>query len=252
MNTINYNIVADLYDSYVKIQSDISFFLKESKNVKGKVLELMCGTGRISIHLLQNNIGLTCVDYSEGMLKIFKEKIKGKRYKVKLIKMDVSELCLNDNYELIFIPFQSFSEILSKNKQKTALRKIHKHLITNGKFICTFHNPNIKIKLANGEWKILGKFNQDDNSILIYNLNEFSSQKNIVTGFQRYEIYNKHNKLIDKRLLPIKYKIIDKDEFEETVKEIGFKIIKIYGDYNYSSYNEKNSNYIIYVMEKVV
>ena len=88
--------------------------------------------------------------------------------------------------------------------------------------------------------------------VLIYNLNEFSSQKNIVTGFQRYEIYNKHNKLIDKRLLPIKYKIIDKDEFEETVKEIGFKIIKIYGDYNYSSYNEKNSNYIIYVMEKVV
>jgi ubiquinone/menaquinone biosynthesis C-methylase UbiE len=64
---INFDLVADLYD-LVHIDLDIPFFLNETKGYDGEILELMCGTGRISIPLLASGKKMTCVDYSVGML----------------------------------------------------------------------------------------------------------------------------------------------------------------------------------------
>lgn len=252
MNTINFDIIADLYDSYVNTQYDIPFFLKELKNTKGKILELMCGTGRISIPLLKNKIKLTCIDYSEGMLKVFENKIKNKNYEVRIIKMDVTELCLSDKYAVIFIPFNSFSEILSEEKQRLTLKKIFEHLIINGMFICTLHNPNVRIKSADGTLKTLGKYTKDDGTFIVYYLNEYNSQEKLVSGFQLYEIYDNNNELKDIRKLEVNFRIIDKNKFEQMLKEVGFKIDKIYGDYNYLTYDKNKSNYIIYILKKSV
>lgn len=252
MNTINFDIVADLYDSYVSTQYDLPFFLKELKNTKGNILELMCGTGRISIPLLQNKIKLTCVDYSEGMLRVFKKKINGKSYDVRLIKMDVTELCLHDKYEIIFIPFNSFSEILSVDKQKSALRKIFEHLINHGRFIVTQHNPVVRIKSADGILKTLGKYKIENGTLIVKYFNQYNSRESMVNGFQLYEIFDDNNKLKDKRRLEINFRIIGKDEFEQMANEIGYKILKIYGDYDYSRYDKDKSNYIIYIFQKIV
>jgi hypothetical protein len=71
---IDYGRVADVYDLYVTSDLDVGFYVAEAGKVKGKVLELMCGTGRVSIPLLEAGVDLTCVDASEGMLARLKEK----------------------------------------------------------------------------------------------------------------------------------------------------------------------------------
>ena len=65
---IDYDLVADVYDLYVTSDLDIDFYLEEAGKVQGRILELMCGTGRVSIPLLGAGVDLTCVDASEGML----------------------------------------------------------------------------------------------------------------------------------------------------------------------------------------
>ena len=57
---MDYSLIADLYDSYVQTALDTPFFLGETRNVKGEVLELMAGTGRVSIPLLEQGVRLTC------------------------------------------------------------------------------------------------------------------------------------------------------------------------------------------------
>ncbi len=73
---IDFGQVADIYDYYANADFDISFFKTLCKGHK-KILELMCGTGRISIPLAGEGHSLTCVDYSEEMLDIFRKKIGG-------------------------------------------------------------------------------------------------------------------------------------------------------------------------------
>jgi SAM-dependent methyltransferase len=65
--SIDFDEVADIYDDL-----DIGFFIEQFKGKKCGVLELMCGTGRVSIPLIQNGVDLTCVDYSPKMLGRFR------------------------------------------------------------------------------------------------------------------------------------------------------------------------------------
>ena len=64
MDINNYDLVSDLYDIYIPVTFDIDFFIQETKNTPGEVLELMSGTGRVSIPLLEAGVKLTCVDLS--------------------------------------------------------------------------------------------------------------------------------------------------------------------------------------------
>ncbi len=111
--SINFSKVADIYDFYVKVDFDIPFFLKETKDYHEEILELMCGTGRVSFPLLSSGKKMVCVDYSQGMLDAFSEKNRKKNWPVELIKMDVTNLKLNRKFGLIILPFHSISEILS-------------------------------------------------------------------------------------------------------------------------------------------
>ena len=45
-NSINFDLVADIYDYYVNVDFDIPFYLNETKDFNEEILELMCGTGR--------------------------------------------------------------------------------------------------------------------------------------------------------------------------------------------------------------
>ena len=69
---------AKLYDLDQRdnLTVDIPFYLKYAKNQNGKILELGCGTGRVSIELAKAGYFVTGLDLSETMLGIYKEKLK--------------------------------------------------------------------------------------------------------------------------------------------------------------------------------
>jgi ubiquinone/menaquinone biosynthesis C-methylase UbiE len=239
MKSIDFNFVADLYDTYVTVDFDIDFYRKLTQEYKGKCLELMCGTGRVSLPLLKQNIDLTCVDYSDDMLNVFRKKAKELNITPSIECQDVCDLNLNDSYNLIFIPFNSFSEITDSKRQELALGKIYKHLDNEGTFICTLYNPEYRIKTADGLLRILGKFQIDENkSLVISYYNQYNEKTRNVTGIQFYEIYDKHNELIDKRYLDICFSLINKEDLIEMATKVGFKVKDIFGDYNFSPFSE--------------
>ena len=46
---IDYSKVAGLYASCVRLEEDIPIFVEECREVDGPVVELMAGTGRVSV-----------------------------------------------------------------------------------------------------------------------------------------------------------------------------------------------------------
>jgi ubiquinone/menaquinone biosynthesis C-methylase UbiE len=122
---IDYDNVADVYDLYVTSDLDVGFYVEEAGKVRGKVLELMCGTGRISIPLLEAGADLTCVDASEGMLARLEERLRARKLEARVVQADVRYLDLREEeFELALIPFHSFSELASPRDQELALRAI--------------------------------------------------------------------------------------------------------------------------------
>jgi SAM-dependent methyltransferase len=250
MKTIDFDFIADLYDSYVTVDFDFDFYRKLTAQRNGKCLELMCGTGRVSIPLLKQNIALTCVDYSEKMLNVLRKKAEAFSLTPRIECQDVCELDLKDVYELIFIPFNSFSEITDIKKQQIAFQKVYQHIIPGGIFICTLYNPAQRIKTADGQIRLLGKFKiEQGKSLVISYFNQPGDKTGLVRGMQFYEIYAPNNKLIDKRFLDISFSLITKDQLLAMAQKAGFKMKDIYGDYKFSPYTE-TSMFMNFVFEK--
>lgn len=250
-DSIKFDQVADIYDDYVNVDFDIPFFLKETEDFEGEILELMCGTGRVSILLLEAGRKLVCVDYSQGMLDVFARKVEGKGYPVRLVNADVTKLDLEKRFGMILLPFHSFSEISSKEKQCEALKRISDHLEENGKFICTLQNPQVRLKSADGELRVLGEFQSgNDNRIRISSMNQYHSETGLVTGYQQYEIFDIQGNLIEKRVLDICFRPVHEKEFARMIEGTGLKVGRIYGDYSGTAFNPNESNFMLYKLIK--
>ncbi|MDP4274598.1 MAG: class I SAM-dependent methyltransferase [Bacteroidota bacterium] len=249
--SIKFDKVADIYDFYVNVDFDIPFFLKETEEFNGEILELMCGTGRVSIPLLDSGLNMTCVDYSKGMLDSFERKIKNKIYSVTLVQMDVTNLNLDKKFGLIILPFHSITEIISTDLQIKALQSISSHLDKDGIFILTLQNPKTRLRLADGNTRIMGKFQIADNrQLIISSMNQYNETDKIVSGFQFYEIYDSMNILIEKRFLEINFKPITDSKLRSMIKTAGLEVFEMYGDYLYGRFDEETSNFMIYKMRK--
>ena len=245
---IDFNHVADIYDYYVNVDFDVPFYIDFCKGYNS-ILELMCGTGRVSIPLINEGYSLTCVDYSEDMLEVFKRKINNKD-SVDIVCQDVCNLKLEKSYDLAIIPFNSIAEITDYKKRKQAIQGVYNHLEQNGTFLCTLYNPSYRVKSADGNTKPLGEYNiDDDKKLIVTYFNTFSEKEKLISGVQFYEIYDSRNHLIEKRYLDINFSVIDKEEIVDVATSVGFSLKEIYGDYQKSLFT-KDSPFMNFIFQK--
>ncbi len=119
--SIEWDRVAPFYDTYVQATFDIPFFLQETTKSSGQVLELMAGTGRVSLPLVRAGVQLTCVDNAPEMLARLRQKLVQEQLSAQVYEMDVRRLALDKQFDLILLPFHSFSELVSAIDRKQAL-----------------------------------------------------------------------------------------------------------------------------------
>lgn len=253
MEINNYDYIADLYDIYVPVTFDVDFFLTEAKKTTGEVLELMSGTGRVSIPLIEAGVKLTCVDLSAGLNAILKGKLQKMRLKADVYQMDVCELELQKKFDMIIIPFSSFAHITSPDDQCKALARIRQHLLPGGTFICTLGNPKLRQKAVDGQLHLFRKYPLPDKQgqLLLWITEDISDEdEQVVEAMQFYEEYDAKGVLQSKRLLELHFRLSQKDEFEELAKAAGFKVKALYGDYDYSEFGD-NSPTMIWFLENV-
>ncbi|OPY61102.1 MAG: hypothetical protein A4E56_02262 [Pelotomaculum sp. PtaU1.Bin065] len=158
---------------------------------------------------------------------------------------------MKEKYNLILIPFNSLSEITDKRKHKITLERVYDHLTENGVFICTLHNPKIRLGTIDGTLRQMGKYQiSNDRTLIMQYLFNYSDKSQIVSGLQFYEIYDDRNNLIGKRYLDVNFYLFYKEEFEELIKSVGFQTADLYGNYSYSKFDEETSPYMIWKLKK--
>jgi len=252
MEINNYDPVADLYDIYVPVTFDIDFFLQETKKTSGEVLELMSGTGRVSLPLIEAGVKLTCVDFSAALNEILESKLRQKGLQADVYTMDIRQLALPQKFAMIIIPFHSFAHLTSPDDQKQALARIKQHLAPRATFICTLGNPKVRQKAVDGQYRLLRKYTipETQGTLLLWVVENFSaSDPQVVEAQQFYEQYDCTGVLISKRLLELHFRLTGKDEFDALAQAAGFAVKALYGDYAYAKFHEQSSPYMIWSLE---
>lgn len=248
MHHIDYNSIAEIYDLYVTADYDIPFFLSEIKPVQGPILELMAGTGRLSLPLVEAGAKLTCVDSSSTMLDVLSRKLQQRGLHAEVVCADVCQLSLPAAFDLAILPFQSFMEIIGEENQRAALEAVFASLVPGGRFICTLHNPAIRRMQVDGLLRLSGQFPNANGTLVVSGFEQGGNP--VVSRQQFFEFFDSDGRLLEKRLLQMKFAFVEKDEFEQMAQDAGFRIAQLYGSYDRASFDPAQSPVMIWRLEK--
>jgi len=128
MPAVNYEELARFYDALVTDDSDLPYFRDLARQADGPVAEFMAGSGRLSVPIAEDGIDLTCVDSSQEMLSLLREKLVARGARARVVCGDVTRVELGTQFTLIFIAFHSFEELASDTERQACLENVLRHL----------------------------------------------------------------------------------------------------------------------------
>ena len=140
---------ADLYDHVgpYAARKDIKFYVDLAREASGRVLELGCGTGRVLIPTAEAGVDITGLDASPSMLDVCRQKLATLPSTIHkrtwLVHGDFRNFDLEEQYDLITMPFRPFQHLLTVEDQLACLASVRKHLHRGGKFVFDLFNPSI-------------------------------------------------------------------------------------------------------------
>lgn len=247
-----YTHIADLYDTFVQTDIDIPFFLEEARNTNGELLELMAGTGRVTLPLVEAGIQVTCIDNAPQMLTILNEKLERRHLAADVRLMHARHLALDKQFNLIIIPFHAFPEITDVADQQQTLTRIHQHLADNGRFICTLHNPKVRLRSVDGQLRLIANKmlpGGAGNRLLVWLHQTYDPASKLVTAMEFFEEYDDKALLIARRCAEIRFHVLEKLTFEHLIQQAGFEVVQLYGDYSRAPFDEEQSPFMIWVLK---
>jgi SAM-dependent methyltransferase len=136
------------YDlQHAGITDDIPFYLDEARKCGGPVLELGCGTGRVSIPLAQEGFEVTGIDISRPMLEHARSKANKAGVSVRWVEADCRDFDLGRGFALVIYPFNAIAHLHDNESVAACLACVRAHLQPAGRFVIDIFNPRLAILL---------------------------------------------------------------------------------------------------------
>lgn len=236
---------ADIYDGLNTSLSDLKFYKKWlPQNKDAKILELCCGTGRLTIPISKAGYNINGVDYTSSMLEQAKAKASQTGLKINFIEADIRTLNLQEKFDLIFISFNSIHHLYKNEDLFAALKVVKNHLKEKGLFLLDCFNPNIQyIVKKEREQQVIAEYTTNDGrKVLIKQSMHYESATQINRIKWHYFINGKFhsNQNMDMRLF-------FPQELDSYLKQAGFNVIHKFGDFTEEAFNN-DSEKQIYVL----
>jgi SAM-dependent methyltransferase len=124
-------ICTEFYDADKPRASDAELAWYDARLPRnaGPVLEAMCGSGRLLVPLVQRGFHVHGVDVSAAMLASCEARLVAAQLTPTLFRQDVAELNLPFRYGAAFVAAGSFQLLPDPASAKSALERIHAHLL---------------------------------------------------------------------------------------------------------------------------
>lgn len=237
---------ADIYDGLNISLSDLEFYKKWlPQNKEAKILELCCGTGRLTIPIAKDGYDIKGVDYTLSMLERAKEKAFQAGLKIDFIEADIRNLNLGEKFDLIFIPFNSIHHLYKNEDLFDALKVVRNHLKEKGLFLLDCFNPDIQYIVGNErEQQVIAEYiTNDRRKVLVKQSMHYESVCQINRIKWHYFIDDKFHSVQDMDM-----RLFFPQELDSYLKQAGFNIIHKFGDFTERAF-EDNSAKQIYVLK---
>ncbi len=231
------------YDRRVKFNDDVPFWIDVAEKYGEPILEMACGTGRLTIPLAQRGHLISGLDKSESMLKEAKRKSRQVNVDIEWIYGDARDFYLNKKFALIFIPFNSLSELHSLEEIELFFYCVRRHLRSDGRFIIDIFNPDFSFFVRDKEKRYAhSEYESPDGEgkITVTENNVYDDALQ-VNRIKLYHQYPDGREMVD----DLNMRIFFPQEIDALLKYNGFKIERKYGNYDMSVFKAGSPKQLI-------
>lgn len=205
------------------------------KNKNAKILELCCGTGRLTLPIAQDGYNICSVDYTSSMLEQAKIKASEAGLDINFIEADIRALNLPEKFDLIFIPFNSIRHLYKNEDLFKALRGVKNHLKEDGLFLLDCFNPNIQyiVDGENEQKEIAAYTTIDGREVLIKQIMIYENKSQINLIKWHYFINGEFNSIQD-----LDMRMFFPQELNSYLKWAGFNVIHKFGSFEEETFSD--------------
>ena len=191
------------------------------------VLDAGCGPGRISVELAAKGLDVTGVDIIQSELDAAKDSADAEGVKLDLINCDLRSFKSQKKFDCAINLYTSFGYCDTIEEDFQILKNIADSLRDNGFFIleCTSRETAI-LYFTDGEW-----FERSGLTVLT----QFSVEGAWEGLRSKWTIINRDGQRIEHEFVQRLYSAI---ELKRMMIRAGFNSVEIYGNYDFSPYNE--------------
>ncbi len=130
----------DEYDLEESATWGVEFYKTLAVQTGGPILEIACGTGRVSIPIASLGLAVTGLDIVPAMLERARQKSRG--LDTRWLEGDARNFALKERFRLIYLTGNAFQAFLTRADQEALLGRVHAHLQDTGLFAFETRNPH--------------------------------------------------------------------------------------------------------------
>lgn len=238
---------AEMYDLLANdFTDDIQMYKELAQSASGRILELACGTGRVTLPLAREGYHLSGLDVNDRMLHLARLKSQKENLTIDWIKADIRSFSLKERFGLIFIPINSICHLHELSDLEAMFKCVKEHLTDRGTFVVSMFVPDLAVLHRDPKKRYLVKkmLHPEKGSVILTesNIYEPVSQINRIKWY--FEMESSREIIVENNM-----RIFFPQEFQALVKYNGFRIESIWGDYEMKSF-KRGSPFQIYLLKK--
>lgn len=237
----SYDLRARFYDVDMGANNsgaDIGFYASQAKNASGPILELGCGTGRITLPLVQAGCQVLGLDSSSAMLHQLRSKAQAiltadERQRLHLVQADMRAFRFDRRFALVLCPYAAFNYLITTEDQASCLEGVRAHLPTGGRFLVDNFVPHYDLLCRPDGERMFdfrrplgdGRFLERHKSIV----KDRAAQVNVVTRY--YRVLAEDDTELEALTTVDRIRYSFRFEMEHLLERHGFQVEAILGDY---------------------
>ncbi len=228
---------AILYDyEYRRRLRDVRFYrdiAQRHLGGPGHILELACGTGRITRGLVRDGHRVVGLDASLPMLSRARARVAkmGARAqsRVSLVAGDIRQFGFRARFPLIVMGFNSFEHLYTRVEVAACLGRVREHLTAGGTFVFDVQNPNLHwlVRDPHRRWARTRFRHPETGERVVYTTNhEYDPVSQIVVIRLYYQAADRE------RVVTLAQRKFFPAELEALIAASGFTTTARYGDFD--------------------
>lgn len=234
---------AGFYDAEFSARcTEIPFYRRQAQVCGGAVLEVACGTGRLTLPLARDGIDVTGLDVSRPMLELARRNTAAEGLQIEWLEQDCRDIRHPRRFALVFSATNAMQHLLDWESVCAFLQSAQRVLQPDGQLILDVFNPNPTKLARTAATRYLHKIvvGPDGEPIRVEAASHYRSDRQVL-HFDLF--YLKNGQVL--RTKQVNMRCFFPEELLALCRSNGLEVVRRFGDYDESPFGSESPKQLL-------